>query len=162
MSLINIQSLTPRLDMLIHYIQLNDTDMCFVTETWTQHENKPKNQYIKASLDTGGYKIFTQIRQNRKGIEIAGFYKSYLHFKRLYLKENTSFKTLTVKLDITTKSYTFLISTEHNIQADNLQHVDLLRNISGPYNILHLRDFKLLWNKTKKTETQSAFMILDM
>ena len=53
--------------MLIHHIQLNKIDMCFVTETWMKHENEPKHQYTKANLDTAGYKIFTQSRENRKG-----------------------------------------------------------------------------------------------
>ena len=31
MALVNIQSLKPKLDMLIHHMQLNNIDMCFVT-----------------------------------------------------------------------------------------------------------------------------------
>ena len=53
MVLINIQSPKLKLDMLIHHIQLNNFDICFVKETWTQHGNKPKHQYIKASLKNG-------------------------------------------------------------------------------------------------------------
>ena len=33
--------------MLIHHMQLNNIDICFVMETWTQHGNKPENQYIR-------------------------------------------------------------------------------------------------------------------
>ena len=42
MALANIQFLQPKLDMLIHHMQLNNIDMCFVTETWTQHGNEPE------------------------------------------------------------------------------------------------------------------------
>ena len=62
MALVNIQSPKPKLDMLIHHIQLNNIDMCFVMETWSQYGNEPEHQYIKANLDTAGYKILTQSR----------------------------------------------------------------------------------------------------
>ena len=35
-ALVNIQSLKPKLDMLIHHMQVSNIDMVFVTETWTQ------------------------------------------------------------------------------------------------------------------------------
>ena len=97
MALVNIQSFKPKLDMLIHHMQLNNTDMCFVTETWTQPGNEPEYQYIKTNLDTVGYKILIQSRENRKG-GIAVIYKSHLYVKKLSFKEYTSFEALTVKL----------------------------------------------------------------
>ena len=60
--------------MLIHHMQLNNSDMCFVMETWTQHGSETEHQYIKASLDTPGYKILIQSRENRKGGGIAAIY----------------------------------------------------------------------------------------
>ena len=57
MALGNIQSLKPKLDMLIHHMQLNNIDLYFVMETWTQYGNDPEYQYIKANLNTAGYKI---------------------------------------------------------------------------------------------------------
>ena len=36
--------------MLIQHIQVRNIDMCFIIETWIQHGNEPKHQYIK--LDT--------------------------------------------------------------------------------------------------------------
>ena len=107
MALVNIQSLKSKLDMLIHHMQLNNNDVCFVMETWTQHGNKPKYQYIKANLDEAGYKILIQSRENRKEGGIVVIYKSHLHVKKLSFKEYTSFEALKVKLDITTKSYFF-------------------------------------------------------
>ena len=55
MALVNIQSLKPKLDILIHHMQLNNIDMCFVTETWTQYGHEPMYQYIRPTwtqLDT--------------------------------------------------------------------------------------------------------------
>ena len=78
MVLVNIQSLKPKLDMLIHYMQVNNIDMGFVTETWTQYGNEPKYQYIKANLDTAGYNILIQNRENQRGGGIAVIYKSHL------------------------------------------------------------------------------------
>ena len=105
MALLIIQSLKLKLDMLIHHMQLNNIDMCFAMETWTQNGNEPEYQYIKANLDTTGYKILIQSRENRNGGRIAVTYKSHLLVKKLSFKEYTSFEALTVKLDITTKSY---------------------------------------------------------
>ena len=79
MALANIQSLKPKLDMLIHNMQFNNTDMCFVTETWMQHGNEPEYKYIKANLDTAGYNILIQGRENRKGGGLAVIYKLNLH-----------------------------------------------------------------------------------
>ena len=93
--------------MLIHHIQLNNIDLCFVMETWTQCGNEPEYQYIKTNLDTAGYKILIQSRENRKGGGIPVIYKSHLHVKKLSFKEYTPFEALTVKLDITAKSYFF-------------------------------------------------------
>ena len=67
--------------MLIHHMQLNNNDLCSVTETWTQCGNEPEYQYIKANLDTAGYKILIQSRENRKG-GIAVRNKSHLHGKK--------------------------------------------------------------------------------
>ena len=50
MALVNIQSLKPKLDMLIHHMQVINIDMVFVTETWTEDGNDSEHQYIKASL----------------------------------------------------------------------------------------------------------------
>ena len=108
--------------------------MCFVMDTWTQHGNEPEHQYIKANLDTAGYKIPIQSRENRKGGGIAAIYKSHLQGKKLSFKEYTSFETLAVKLDITTKSYIFLnhlLSTILNQETGN--NVDFLERISRLY-----------------------------
>ena len=75
MALVNIQCLKPKLNMLIHHMQLNNIDMCLVMEKWTQHSNEPEYQYINANLDTAGYKILIQSRENRKGGGIAVIYK---------------------------------------------------------------------------------------
>ena len=50
MALVNIQSLKPKLDMLIQHMQVNNIDMVFVTETWTQDGNESEHQYIKANI----------------------------------------------------------------------------------------------------------------
>ena len=40
MALVNIQSLKPKLDMLIHHMQVGNINVVFVTETWTQDGNE--------------------------------------------------------------------------------------------------------------------------
>ena len=88
MALINIQSLTPRLDMLIHHMQLYNLDICFITETWTQWGNGLDYQYIRANLDTAGYNIIIHSRDNRRGVGIAVIHRPHLHIKN-YLSMKT-------------------------------------------------------------------------
>ena len=61
------------------------------------------NTYIKAKLDTAGYKILTQSRENRKGGRNNSNIQVTLYVKKISFKEYISFEALTVKLDITTK-----------------------------------------------------------
>ena len=70
MALVNMQSLKPKLNMPIHHMQLNNIDMCFDAETWTQHGNEPEYQYIKANLDTAGYKYSFKTEKTEKGEEL--------------------------------------------------------------------------------------------
>ena len=81
--------------------------MCFVTETWTQYGNELEYQYIRANLDTAGYNTLIQSRENSKGGGIAVIYKSHLQVKKLSFNEYTSFESLTINLNISTKSYIF-------------------------------------------------------
>ena len=64
MALVNIQSLKPKLDMLIHHMQVSNMDMVFVTETWTEDGNESEHQYIKANLNTAGYNMVIKSREN--------------------------------------------------------------------------------------------------
>ena len=72
---------------------------------------------------------------NRKGRGIAVIYKSHLHVKKLSFKENTSFETLTVKLNSTTNHTNFQLLTEHDIQPDNLKQCWPPWGNSRPYHI---------------------------
>ena len=87
MALVNIQSLKPKLDMLIHHMQVKNIDMVFVTETWTQDGNESEHQYIKASINTAGYNILIQRRENWRGGGIVIIYKSYLQVKKLNIEQ---------------------------------------------------------------------------
>ena len=107
MALVNIQSLKPKLDMLIHHMQVSNTDMVFVTETWTEDGNKSELQYIQANINTAGYKMLIQSRKNWRGGGIAIIYKSHLQVKKLTFNNYTSFESLTIILNISTKLYLF-------------------------------------------------------
>ena len=134
MALTNIQSIKPKLDMLIHHMQLNNLDMCFITETWTQCGNEPDYQYIKANLDTAGYNIMMHSRENRKGAGIAVIYRSHLHVKKYSFNEHTSFEAITINLNITTKSY--LLSTIYRAPYSSKKPVTMqtfLEEFPRPY-----------------------------
>ena len=82
MALVNIQSLKPKLDMLIHHMQVSNIDIVFVTETWTEDGNDSEHQYIKANFNTARYNMLIQNRVNRRGGGIAIIYKSHLLFEK--------------------------------------------------------------------------------
>ena len=171
MVLVNIQSLKPKLDMLIHHMQLNKIHMGFVTETWTQYGNEPEYQYIKANLDTAGYNILIQSRENQRGGGIAVIHKSHLQVKKLSFNEYTSFESLTINLNISTKSY--LISTIYRTPYSTMQPITMLTfldefpdNISNllrsSRNISILGDFNIPGNISEHPDTTSMQEIKDM
>ena len=96
MALVNIQSLKPKLDMLIHHMQVSNMDIVFVTETWTEDGNDSEHQYIKANFNTAGYNMLIQSRENQRGGGIAIIYKSHLQVKKLIFNNYMSFESLTI------------------------------------------------------------------
>ena len=55
--LTNIQSLKPKIDVILHYILNHKVDICFITKTWIS-----KNEdllYIKANVKMQGYQILS-------------------------------------------------------------------------------------------------------
>ena len=60
-----IQSLKPKINMILHYILQHKLDICFITETWTSKNEDL--QYIKANLMTQDFDILSCERRNRKG-----------------------------------------------------------------------------------------------
>ena len=121
------------------------------------------------SYHTAGYKILIQSREKRKRGGIAAIYKSHLHVKKVSFKEYTSFEALTVKLDITTKSY--ISSTIYRAPYSIKQPVTMLPlleefpdHISSLFrsseNII-LGDCNIPWNKPENLDTTSMQEILD-
>ena len=171
MELINIQSLKPKLDMLIHHMQLNNLDICSITDTWTQYGNEPDYQYIREKLDTAGYNIIIHSRENRRGGGIAVIHRPHLHIKKLSSSENRSFEAITINLNITTKSY--LLSTIYRAPYSVKQPVTMLTfleefpehvssKLRSSKNVIVLGDFNILWNKPEQPDTTSMREILDM
>ena len=153
--------------MLIHHMQLNNLDICFITETWTQYRNEPDYQYIRA---TAGYNIMIHSRENRKGGGITVIYRSHLHVKKYSFNEQTSFEAITINLNITTKSY--LLSTIYRAPSSSKKpvtmqtfleefpdHISSLLRSSR--NVIILGDFNILWNKPEHPDTTSMQEILD-
>ena len=172
MVLVNIQSLKPKLDVLIHHMQINNKDIGFVTETWIQYGNEPEYQYIKANLDTAGYNILIQSWENQRGRGIAVIYKTRLQVKKLTFNQYTSFKSLTINLNISTKSYLLLqpsidtpYSTDQPITMLTFldEFPDHISNLlRSSRNISILGDFNIPWNISEHPNITSMQEIMDM
>ena len=146
-------------------------DMVFITETWTQYGNESEHQYIKANLNTAGYNILIQSRENQRVGGIAVIYKSHLQVKKLSFNEYTSFELLTIILDISTKSYLFLTiyrtpySTKQPITMLTFldefpDHISTLLRNSRNMSILGY--FNIPWNIADHPDTISMQEIMDM
>ena len=171
MALINIQSLKPIRDMLTHHMQHNNLDIYFITETWTQCGNELEYHYIKSNLGTAGYNMIIHSRENRKGGGIAVIYKPHLHVKKLSFNEHTSFESITINLNITTKSYLLLTIyralysakkpvTMLTFLEEFPDHISSLLRSSK--NIIILGDFNIPWNKPEHPDNTSMQGIWDM
>ena len=171
MVLVNIQSLKPNLDMLIHHMQINNIDMRFVTETWTQYGNEPEYQYIKANLGIAGYNILIQSKENQRGGGIAVIYKPHLQVKKLTFNQYTSFKSLTINLNISTKSYILL--TIYRTPCSTKQPITMLTFLDefpdhisnllrSSINISTLGVLNIPWNISEHPDTTSMQETMDM
>ena len=171
MALVNIQSLKPKLDILIHHMQVNNIDMVFVTETWTKDGNESEHQYIKANINTAGYNILIQSRENQREGGIVIIYKSHLQVKKLIFNNFISFELLTVILNISTKLYLFstIYRAPYSIKQPTtmltfleefLEHISTLLRNSRNINILG--DFNIHWNIVDHPDTISMQEVMDM
>ena len=171
MALVNIQYLKPKLDMLIHHMQVSNMDMVFVTETWTEDGNKSELQYIQANINTAGYKMLIQSGKNWRGGGIAIMYKSHLQVEKLTFNNYTSFESLTIILNISTKLYLFLTiyrapystkqpTTILTFLEDFPDHISTLLRSSRNINILG--DFNIPWNIADHPDTISMQEVMDM
>ena len=171
MALVNIQSLKPRLDMLIHHMQVSNIDIVFVTETWTEDGNDSEHQYIKANFNTAGYNMLIQSRVNQRGGGIAIIYKSHLQVKKLIFNNYMSFESLSIILNISTKSYLFSTiyrppypkrqpTTMLTFLEEFPDHISSLLRSSGNINILG--DFNIPWNIADHPDTISMQEVMDM
>ena len=66
--LTNIQSLKPKINMILHYILQHKLDICFITETWISKNEDL--QYIKANLMTQGFNMLLSERKKQKKEEV--------------------------------------------------------------------------------------------
>ena len=101
----NIQSLKPKIDVILHYILEHKLDICFITETWISKNEDL--QYIKANLKMQGYHILSCERENRKEGGLACIYNEKLKMKALKSQKYESFESLIVQLNIKSKTNIF-------------------------------------------------------
>ena len=98
-------------------------------------------------------------------------YKSHPYVKKLSFNEHTSFESITINPNITTKSYLFL--TIYRAPYSTKQPVTMLTFLEefpdhissllrSSRNAIILGDFDIHWNKPEHPDTTSMQEILDM
>ena len=88
--LTNIQSLRPKIDMIMQTILQHKLDICFITETW--YSKNEDLQYIKGNLKMQGYHILSCERENRKGGGLACICNEKLKVKSMMSQNHKSFE----------------------------------------------------------------------
>ena len=171
MVLVNIQSVKPKLDMLIHHMQVSNIDIVFVTETWTEDGNDSEHQYIKANFNTAGYNMLIQSRENQREGGIAIIYKSHLQVKKLIFNNYMSFESLSIILNISTQSFLFLTIYRAPYSKRQLTTIltfleefpdHILSLLRSSININILGDFNIPWNIADHPDTISMQKVMDM
>ena len=129
--------------------------------------NESDHQYIKANINTAGYNILIQSRKNWRGGGIVIIYKSRLQVKKLIFNNYSSFESLTVTLNISTKLYLFLtifrapystkqLTTMLTFLEEFPDHISTLLRNSRNIN------FNIPWNIVGHPDTISMQEVMDM
>ena len=87
--LTNIQSLKPKMNMILHYIPQHKLVICFITDTCISKNEDL--QYIKDNLMTQGFNKLSCERKSRKGGGLACIYNEKLMIKVLAQQKYESF-----------------------------------------------------------------------
>ena len=167
--LTNIQSLKPKIDVILHYILEHKVDICFTTETWISKNEDL--QYIKANLKMQGYHILSCERENRKGGGMACIYNENLKMKAQKSQKYESFELLTVQASIKSKTNTFSLiyrppsSTKNKIPTrvfldEFTEHITTLLQLHDDPIILG--DINIPWNRADNMDRESLVEIMSL
>ena len=167
--LTNIQSLKPKIDVILHYILEHKVDICFITETWISKNEDL--QYIKANLKIQGYHILSCERESQKGGGLACIYNEILIMKAPKSQKYESFELLTVQVSIKSKTNIFSLiyrppsSTKNKIPIrvfldEFTEHITtLLQQHDGP---IILGDINIPWNRADNIDRESLVEIMSL
>ena len=118
--LTNIQSLKPKIDVILHYIL--EHKVFHYRDLDIKNEDL---QYIKVNLKMQGYQILSCERENWKGGGLACIYNENLQIKAPKSQKYESFELLTVQVNIKSKINIFSLiyrppsSTKNKFQLES-------------------------------------------
>ena len=129
---INKCTIKSKLDGLLHHAMLNDTDMCFISETWIDNDH---NLWLHEAKITGpGYKVINKHEENWSGGGAVCMYKRQLYIQTCTEEDiYISLESQTLKLKI--KSKLHWISTVYMIAIfQDTSNINIYLHwwISGP------------------------------
>ena len=86
----NIQSVKPKEDDLLTYLNTSHTDACILTQTWLRSTDFDEAWTVCTALNTNNYRIITSNRKKRHGGGLMLVHKTTLLVKTLAAGETRS------------------------------------------------------------------------
>ena len=97
--LTNAQSITNKLDMILHHMEVDKIDIGFITETWIN--NTIHQELVISQSKNAGYTIISHECLNRKGGSVMCIYKTGLKVEKVRSITKKSFEGLIVRFQQT-------------------------------------------------------------
>ena len=166
LTVINIWSIKNKHTDLLDHLVENKTDICIVTETWLNEDDK--TWLGCCDLSKNGYQIHSPNRKNRRGGGLAIISTSSSKIKLLEKGEKPSFEYVVWKVNTNNSSITLLTiyhpppsQTNHSMHPVFLdEFADYMENfLMTNNNILIAGDFNLHIDNDKDPEAQ---LFIDM
>ena len=162
--LTNIQSIINKLDMTLHHMELENIDICFITETWIN--NAIDQDVMTSQAKHVGYTIISHGYMNRKGGRLMYIHKSGLNVQKVRTISKRSFEGLSVRFQQTSFALIYRppYSKKNPVQMQTFLEefveflTSLLQENSQP---IIIGDFNIPWNSPDHIDTQSLIEMLN-
>ena len=103
--LTNAQSIINKLDMILHHMEVEKIDICFIRETLIN--NKIDKELVISQRKNAGYTIISHEHLNRRGGGVMCIYKSKLKLEKFRSITKKSFESLIIRFQHTLFALTY-------------------------------------------------------